>query len=173
MNSSEFDVADIWRRYWPLMVTAICVFVAFAFMGLYLLHRASETRNLAHTLAVQSERQRAAICAILANTPGRVPVEIQHARAVFAPVGHPRACRPLPGATPKPTPVRVYINGKPATILVNPPAPAPTQARPSPSRTASPRPTPTPSRTPHPKPKPSPSPTCLRAPLLHRHICIK
>ena len=166
MISSEFDVADVWRRYWPLMVTAICVFVAFAFMGLYLLHRASETRNLARALAVQSERQRAAICAILANIPGKAPPEITHARAVFAPPEDPAACRPVPGATPTPSPVRVFINGKPATIIVNPPAPS----SPSPSRTASPQPGPRPSRTPHPKPKPSP--TCLAAPLVHRHICI-
>ena len=169
MISSEFDVADIWRRYWPLMVTALCVFAALALMGLYLLHRASETRNLAHTLAVQTERQREAICAILANIPGHVPTEIQHARTVFAPAGHPDGCEPLPGATPKPSPVRVFIDGKPATIIVNPPAPRPASS-PTPSRTASPRPSPKPSRTPH--PKPSPSPTCLAAPLVHRHICI-
>lgn len=163
------DVADIGRRYWPLWLIAGTVLLETLIFAGYLLHR-QDAAN------IRTEKQRQAICAILANIPGRVPTEIERARVVFAPAGHPTACAPLPGATPSPTPVRVYINGKPATIIVNPPPPQHSQSRPTATRTASPRPTgtptpsPSPSRTPSPTPSPSPS-HCIAIPL-HKPVCI-
>jgi hypothetical protein len=164
-------VADVVRRYWPLWIFAGTVLAGAVLFAGYLTNRA----NLADR---RNEKQRAAICAILQDIPGQVPVEIRHARRVFARPGHPGDCAPIRGAVPKPQKVRVVINGHPATIIVNPPQPSPS---PSPSR----RPVGTAhrnlNRSPHtahhrhkhrhghrtPHPSPSPSPTCL----ILGHIC--
>ena len=159
------DVGDITRRYWPLWLIAGTVLLETAIFAGYLLHRQEIADH-------RADIYRRDICGILATIPGEVPPSIAQGRKDFARPGHPGDCRPIPGLTPKPTPVKVYINGKPATIIVNPPASTPRpSSSPSPSRTASPRPTPTPSRTP--PPSPSPSPTCIHVKALRKSVCLQ
>lgn len=150
--------ADIGWRYWPLWAFASAVLIGAVIFAGYLTNRA----NLADQ---RNERQRAAICAILANIPGQVPTEIQHARVVFA--NRPGDCNPIKGATPKPEPIHVTINGKPGVIVVNPPRQTTVT-----ERTPSPRPSPSPQPSPSPRPthssSPSPSPCPLVAHVLHR-----
>jgi hypothetical protein len=164
----------VWQKYWAIDLVAIVVLVVVVIFAAVMSERASQARQLAHTLAVQAERQRQAICDMLASTPSNVPPNIARDRDIFARPSHPDECRPRPGVTPKPQPVRVTINGHPATIVVNPPAqPAPAASSPSPSRTASPRPQPRPTRSPTARPAPSPTPTPSPSPtcLILGHIC--
>jgi hypothetical protein len=155
-----------WRA--PLITFAAAVTVAITALGWYLVHRAqhADARN---------ELLRRDLCALLAQPISDVPREITKARVDWARPGHPGECQPAKGVVPKPIPVRVIINGHPATIIVNPPA------EPQPA----PLPSPTPSRSRHhghnrkpspahhhghhrpPSPTPSPSPTCL----ILGHIC--
>jgi hypothetical protein len=160
----------VWQRYWPVDLLAVVVVALVLIFGTVLSQRTSDAKQLARTLDKQTQRQRQAICAILANIPGQVPPEIINARRVFARPGHPDDCQPLPHSspspspTPRPTPAPTMTR----TVFVVPAqggasATPPTGAPPA-SRTASPRPTPT--RT----ASPSPSPTRCRLirRLLHR-----
>jgi outer membrane biosynthesis protein TonB len=160
----------VWQKYWAIDLVAIVMLVVVVIFAAVMSERASQARQLAHTLAVQAERQRQAICDMLASTPSNVPPNIARDRDIFARPSHPDECRPRPGVVPKPQPVHVTINGHPATIIVNPPAqPAPQVKQVKPSPRPQPRPTrsPTPRPTPRPTPTPSPSPTCL----ILGHIC--
>lgn len=145
-------IREVWRRYWPvdlLAVILVVVVVAFASYAEARQHLADVRQ---HRADVRAEKQRAAICAILSTIRGSVPREIRDGRATFARPGHPDECKPT-GATPKPTPIPVVINGKPATIIVNP------QSTRAPKPTPRPTPRPTATRTPRPSPSPTPTPT--------------
>lgn len=147
--------ADIARRYWPLWLLAACLLVITAAFGTYLTDRQREANR-------QHERERAAICAILANIPGHVPYAIERARRVFA--RRAGECQPITRHSPRPqASAHPQVERPAATVIVQPsrqPTPSPT-----PTRTRTPRPKP--SHTPTPRPSPSPSPTCSLNELIH------
>src|SRR5436305_10629279 len=91
----------MWRAYWPVAVLAVTFLAVVVLFGTYLTARQ-------HTAEARAEKQRRAICAILANIPGHLPPEIMRARIVFARPGHPHDCeavtRPPVKRTPTPTP---------------------------------------------------------------------
>ena len=147
------DVADVTRRYWPLWLSSAVLLIVIVLFGTYL----RERQEMADARA---EKQRQAICAILANIPGHIPPEIAHARHVFARPGHDGDCQPIPKpkVTPLPSPTPQPTR---TVVLVVPQASAgATSPRPAPSRSPSTKPAPKPT------PTPSPSPTCsLQHPL--------
>lgn len=141
--------AVAWRAYWPVALLAVTFLLVVSLFGTYLTARQ-------HVADERAARQRAAICAILANIPGHIPREIAAARTVFARAGHPADCMPVvhprPKASPAPT-VTLSPAPQPTVIVVRPaPAAASTTPKPQPSR-------PTPTRTPTRRPTASPSPT--------------
>jgi hypothetical protein len=149
-------IRDLIRRYWLVDLLAVIVAVLAVTFVVYLDGRQ-------HVADQRAEKQRQAICAILANIPGHIPPEIAHARIVFARPGHPADCSPAAAhrttRTPTPAP-RTVAPGPQVTVIV---VPAPATTGSSPSRAASPRPTPRPSPTSSPAShRPTPAPTCLR-----------
>lgn len=155
VRSRAADLADIWRRYWPVDLLALVLLVVVLLFAGFLTHR----QQLADRRA---ERQRSAICAILASIPTRHPSPaIDDARRVFARHGHPDDCKARPMPSPKPSPQRPPRIVVRPTLIPQPPAPGPVV-----TVTASPRPhqTPSPTRSPTHRPthspSPSPSPTC-------------
>lgn len=119
-----------------------------------------------------NEQRRQAVCAILANIPGRVPREISDARRTFARPGHPGDCQPIRQVKAKPTPTP-HAAG-PALVVPSGGGASrpPTAPRPSthPTHTAKPTQTPTPSPS---ATMASPSPTCYVGAEVDGHaVCV-
>jgi outer membrane biosynthesis protein TonB len=157
------EIAKLRKIVWGLIVALLVLGVGVVILGFHVLGRQQVTDRKAEIL-------RRDLCAILKATPGKVPPQIAQARKDWATAGHPESCRPVAGVTPKPTPVRVFINGHPATIIVNPPASPSPSSKPSRSPRPQPKPNGKPTHKPKPRPTPSPSATCLHA--IHRSVCI-
>lgn len=145
---------DVLNRYWVLWLVAGGFFIVALIFANYLTGRQHIADGRQHNADVRNERQRKAICAILATIPGRIPPEIADARRAFARPGHPDDCRPVVHPTPTRTPLP-----QPTVITVPPPQGTVIIVRPAPPTT----PTPAQPRTPSPRPKPTPSPsrTCI------------
>lgn len=139
-----------WRAYWPVTLLAVTFLLVAGIFGNYLISRQQVADD-------RAEKQRRAICAILANIPGHIPAEIAAARLVFARPGHPADCRVVAHSTVKRTPqptVTVVPSSRETVIIIRP------------GRTSTPKPPPTPaptptSPTPTPSPTPKPSQTCV------------
>lgn len=126
----------------------------------YLFHRAQLADE-------RTERQRIAICSILANIPGDVPKPIADARTVFARPGHIGDCQPIrhpqvtAAPTPRPSPAPTQ------TVIVITPSSSSAHHSHAPRQQPSHTPAPSPSHSP--TPRPSPSPSCD---LLHPLRCV-
>jgi hypothetical protein len=140
------------RVSWPAVTVAVALLLVVALSGRYLAARQRVADG-------RAEKQRRAICAILANIPGEVPAEIRTARRAFARDGHPGDCEPIRRShgKPRPTPtVTATVAPRPGPTRTVTPAPVPAVTV---TRTATPRPTATPST--RPTPTPTPSRTCV------------
>lgn len=139
----------MWRAYWPVAVLAVTFLTVVVLFGTYLTARQ-------HTAEARAEKQRRAICAILATIPGRIPPEIMRARIAFARPGRPRDCEAVTRPTAKHTPTPRPTPTPTATVVITSSLP-----RPAVTVTEKPRPTATRSPRPSPSPTPSPSQTCI------------